>query len=98
MILPGIILPPDVLEAGMHGAVEDSRWASLFRDLVEAGLDMTPILGPASVALPKLSERLVKAIKALPTRNAHLQWQTGCGTMIQMMLTLMTGMTGRVQR
>ena len=44
-IFPDFVLDPDLGEGGMHFAVDKDRWASVFRNLVEGGLDTTPIKG-----------------------------------------------------
>ena len=67
MVIGGMGFARDVLDLGMHFAVEPARLGSLFKDLDDAGFDFaTPIQGTAEEAFPRATRALVAAILQLP--------------------------------
>ena len=67
MTFGGVLFDATVAAHGMHLTVIKTRWAKLFADIDADGkIDKTPIPGDARTAIPKLTRRLVAAIKLLP--------------------------------
>ena len=69
----GMLFSPAMKKAGLHFAVTKVRYAKLFRDLDNGGLDMTPITGEYSEVMNKFTKRITAAIKALPDAERTLE-------------------------
>tara|TARA_B110001450_G_scaffold90346_1_gene85846 strand:+ start:147 stop:2618 length:2472 start_codon:yes stop_codon:yes gene_type:complete len=71
-LLAGMLLAPDLAQAGVHWAVGTARLAQCLKDLDDAGFDWTPVKGEAATAIPKASARLTLGMRSLPTAKRTL--------------------------
>ena len=65
MIIPGAILSPELSRYCMHWAVDKDRLAQFWKDLCDAGLNMTPIPGAYEEAMPVAVKRITEVMMTL---------------------------------
>ena len=56
LVLPGALFEDEVTRGGVHFALTASRMVDFIHDVRAEGLDMSPIKGKASVAIPIAAE------------------------------------------
>ena len=66
VLVPSALFASDVKRGGVHWALSVARCAQWLQDLDGAGLDKTPIRGPAAKAAPILMRRVLTTAAKLP--------------------------------
>ena len=69
---PGLWFDDEVLDGGMHVALQSTRIGVLFRDIHANGFDSSPITGTLEEIKFKAQKRFTAAIKALPTEQRRV--------------------------
>ena len=72
LALGGMLFAADLVRSGAHFAVTADRSAAMCKDVDDAAVDLTPILGVMETAGPAAVTRFTTAVKELPAASRAL--------------------------